>query len=319
MRFARAVLVAAAAASILAFGPEASAATTQISNCDQTVTTNAVFTKSLFCPGLPGVVVGASGITIDLKGFRLRGDNTAGKYGVDDSGGFGKVTVRNGVLRNFAVGVFASGDNVGISNLIASGSSAIGIFVNGSSAKIASATAAGNASFGIAATGDSASITSSRVSGNGGVGISVSGDSASISSSTATGNGSNGISIVGGAASIRSATVSGNGGNGISAGAGVSITSATATGNGGNGISVGGPSASIKSSTVYGNADNGIVVDGNAASLKGNHADANGFPAGASDLAGLGIFVHNFTTAPAGTNTANGNDDRAECDPASLC
>lgn len=318
MRYLRVALLAAVVAAILAFGPEAGAATTQISTCDQTVTTSAVLTKNLFCQGVPGVVVGAAGITIDLKGFRLRGDNS-GFDGIDDSGGFGKVTVRNGVLRNFHDGVSATGSNVSISNLVASGNSVIGIFVSGDSAKIASATAAGNGPIGIAVSGNSASIISSRASGNAGLGISVSGNSASITSSTATGNGQEGMTVFGSAASIRSATVSGNGLDGISAGAGVSITSATASGNGGNGISVGGPSDSIRSSTVYGNADNGIVVNGNAASVKGNHSDANGFPAGVSDFAGLGILVQNFTTAPIGANTADGNDDRAECDPASLC
>jgi hypothetical protein len=76
---------------------------------------------------------------------------------------------------------------------------------------------------------------------------------------------------------------------------------------------------SIKSSTVFGNGSDGIVVNGNAASLKGNHADANGFPGGASDLTGLGIFVQGFTAPPVGTNDAGGNGDRAECDPAPLC
>ena len=114
-------------------------------------------------------------------------------------------------------------------------------------------------------------------------------------------------------------TVSGNGGDGIATGKHVSITSVTASGNSGDGISTGGPSDSIKSSTAYANGNNGIVVDGDAASLKGNIADANGFPGGASDLAGRGILVQNFTTAPTGTNTAQGNDDTAECSPAFLC
>lgn len=58
---------------------------------------------------------------------------------------------------------------------------------------------------------------------------------------------------------------------------------------------------------------------GDAAALQGNGADGNGFPAGASDDSGLGIEVTGFTTAPIGTNVALGNDDPAECNPASLC
>lgn len=58
---------------------------------------------------------------------------------------------------------------------------------------------------------------------------------------------------------------------------------------------------------------------GDAAALQGNRADGNGFLAGASDDFGLGIEVTGFTTAPIGTNVALGNDDPAECNPASLC
>ena len=74
----------------------------------------------------------------------------------------------------------------------------------------------------------------------------------------------------------------------------------------------------IKSSTASGNDGCGITVLGNAASLKSNRTDGNGF-AGGSDLGGLGINVTNYTTPPVGKNTARGNDDPAECQPALLC
>jgi hypothetical protein len=299
MRYLRVLLLAAVVAGIVAFGPEASAATTQIDHCNQTVTTSAVLTQNLFCQGLPGIVVGASGITIDLKGFRLRGDNSGGVYGVDDSGGFGKVTVKNGVLRNFYDGVFGNGENVVVSDLVVSGNTNAGISVNGGgSAKITSVTASGNGSIGIAANSNSLSITSSAASGNASIGMEVGGDSVSVKSSTATANGGIGIAGSGDSVSVKSVTVSGNGSYGIN---------------------VSGPSVSIKSSIVDGNGNNGIVVDGDGASLKSNRAEANGFPGGVSDLAGLGILVQFTTTAPVGTNTAAGNDDRDECHPASLC
>src|SRR5262249_56875584 len=63
----------------------------------------------------------------------------------------------------------------------------------------------------------------------------------------------------------------------------------------------------------------GIEVTGDAATLKGNRAEGKGFPGGASDGVGLGILVGGFTTAPLGTNVVRGNDDAAECQPASLC
>jgi hypothetical protein len=71
-------------------------------------------------------------------------------------------------------------------------------------------------------------------------------------------------------------------------------------------------------STASGNGVAGIHVDGDAANISKNRAVANGFTGG-PDLAGLGIFVENFTTPPRGTNTARGNDDPSECSPAALC
>jgi large repetitive protein len=322
MRYVRALLLAAGFAAIVAFGPEASAATTQIDHCNQTVTTSGVLTQNLFCQGMPGIVVGASGITIDLKGFRLRGDNTSGNIGVDDSGGFDKVTVKDGVVRNFDTGVYATGENVAVSDLVVSGNTNAGISVNGGgSAKITSVTASGNGSLGIAANSNSLSITSSAASGNASIGMEVGGDSVSVKSSTAIANGGSGIAGAADSVSVKSVTASGNGTYGIafSTTSGISIASATASGNSADGINVSGPSVSIKSSVVDGNGNNGIVVDGNGASLRSNRADANGFPSGASDLAGLGILVHFTTTAPVGVNRAGGNDDRDECHPASLC
>jgi hypothetical protein len=80
-----------------------------------------------------------------------------------------------------------------------------------------------------------------------------------------------------------------------------------------------GDDASIASSIASGNGNTGIGVDGNFAAIKGNVANANGFPGGASDDTGPGIGVVGYTTAPVGTNAAHGNDDPTECTPALLC
>lgn len=77
-----------------------------------------------------------------------------------------------------------------------------------------------------------------------------------------------------------------------------------------------GGSPAIKSSTVSGNGLYGIFALGAGARIKGNHADANGFPDGAADFTGLGIIAANTAV---GKNTARGNDDNGECSPASLC
>ena len=120
--------------------------------------------------------------------------------------------------------------------------------------------------------------------------------------------------------SVKSSTAVGNAGYGIVvSGDAASVTSASANGNKAHGIRVVGSLASIKSSTTSGNGGHGIYVSGDAATLKANRAEANSFPGGVSDDAGFGIVTTGFTTPPAGTNVARGNDQSAQCDPSSLC
>jgi large repetitive protein len=269
-----------------------------ITSCGQTVTTSAVLTQNLVCVGQHGVIVGASGITIDLGGFVIRGDGS-NHDGIDDEGGFDSVTVKNGVLRNFLFGVHGiTADKLSATNLVASGNAASGLNdLNGNFAKIQSSNFSGNGILGLRVDGDSASIKSVSAFGNDNIGIVVQGNAASIQSATVSGNTDAGIDLTGNAGSIKSASASSNG----------------------VGINVVGDSVVIQSSTASGNIFTGIDITGNSASLKSNHTDANGFPDGASDLIGLGIFVHDFTTPPAGKNTAHGNDDPLECIPALVC
>jgi len=332
----------AAALAITVAGPSEGSSTVPISACGQTVTTNAILTKDLICAGSNGINVAAAGITIDLKEFTISGDLSPGHSGIDDGGGYDGLAVKNGVLRNFAIGMFAfnGADHVSLSNLAASGNIAYGIYIGGASASVKSSTVAGNAK-GVQVDGDSATVQSLTASRNSGPGILINGDSAKIQSSTAAGNGATGIVANGASGSISSSTASGNSANGIIAvGAAASVKSSTASGNGQTGMTVGGASASVKSSTASGNGQTGIVasgasvsvssstasgnmmigitVSGDAAVITGDRAETNGF-FGGSDLKGFGIYATGYTTAPVGTNVVRGNDDPSECQPASLC
>jgi hypothetical protein len=286
----------AAALAVLAVGQNAHAATLPISSCGQTVTQSAVLTQDLDCTGTSGIVVGAPGITIDLKGHVLKGDRLAGHYGIYDV--YDDATIKNGVVRNFDIGVFVVGpaDRLTVSNVVVTGNFQNGVYVVGDSVKIVSSTAAGN----------------------GGRGIYVEGDSASVRSSTAAGNGANGIWLAGAAPSVKSSRAVGNATMGISLdGDSAKVTSTTANGNGLTGISVQGALGSVKSSTASGNAYQGINVSGDAAVLTSNRAEANGFAGGVSDGNGMGIYAG---AATVGTkNIARGNDDPAACTPSSLC
>jgi Right handed beta helix region len=309
----------AAGVAFIAAGPSAGSASLPVTSCGQTVTTNAVLTQDLTC-AQAGIFVGASGITIDLQGHVLSGDKVhAGIY----DNGYDNVTIKNGVVRQFAPGVYApiSGtNNLTISNVVLSGNASVGAFIEGNSTSIVSSTVTGNVEEGIYLVGNSASVKTSTFSGNGKSGVYVSGGTASIMTSTATGNGSRGVWINGNGTSIKSSSAMGNVSSGFElTGDSVTVTSSTASGNASVGLFVGGNSASVKSSKSTGNADDGIRVSGDDATLSGNQANGNGFPGGVSDGFGLGIVVNSFTTAPTGTNTARGNDDPLNCSPAGLC
>jgi hypothetical protein len=292
-----AITALAAALVALAVGPNARAATTPITACGQTVTTSAFLAQDLSCAGT-GIVVGASGITIDLKGHVLKGSHSLGPNGIDDLG-FYDVKIKNGVIRNFDDGVFVFGGvaNVSISNVVATGNVRGGFVVNG----------------------DRVSINNSNAGGNGTVGIQAWGK-VSVKSTTADANGGNGIWLIGDGSSIRSSSAHGNASTGFALhGDSTSVTSSATSANGGWGLYVEGASASVKSTKASGNAAHGIEVSGDAATLKGNRAEGNGFLGGISDGVGSGILVGGYTLSPAGTNLARGNDNPAECSPASLC
>jgi hypothetical protein len=165
---------------------------------------------------------------------------------------------------------------------------------------------------------DHLSIVNVAASGNSVFGFDLEDDSISVASSSASANNSDGIIVFGNAFSIKSSTTSSNGGNGINIdGAASKITSVISSGNRSRGISViHGTLASVRSSSVSGNGDDGMVVSGTGAQVKGNRAEGNGFANGVSDSSGLGI---NVLRAVTGKNYARGNDDPAECNPATLC
>jgi len=327
MRVRLILLVSFSVLVLVALTPEVHAkGGTSITTCGQTVTTNAVLSQDMSCPFAEGIVVGASGITIDLKGFTIIGNQSPNHDGIDDSGGYDNVTVKNGTVEDYQRGIDAvNADKIALSNIVASGNALNGIEVEGASPSVKSSNASGNEGDGIVVFGDSSTIVSSIASGNGGHGIEVDGDLASVKSSTASGNAFRGIRIVGNSARLSSFTASGNDSVAIEVdGASGSVKSATASGNLGIGILVVGDSASVTASTAVGNGssvhgEDGIQVQGDAATVNGNRADANGFVGGAPDGVGLGVRVVGYTTPPTGTNTTRGNDDSAECSPASLC
>ena len=104
------MLLIALAAS--ATGAAAHAALAASVGCSQVLTESVALDGDMACSG-DGLVIAADGITVDLNGHALRGDGTGGGVRIAGSSG---VTVTNGTISGFAVGVGVSGND----NLLAS-------------------------------------------------------------------------------------------------------------------------------------------------------------------------------------------------------
>jgi large repetitive protein len=317
------LLAAMAALVVFAIAPEANAGGgVAITSCAQLVTTNAFLTQDLYCPGTGGVIVGASGIAIDLKGFTLRGDGFSG-YGIDDRSGYDQLAVKNGVVRSFHKGVSAlsGADKVSVSGVVASGNDEEGIRIEGASATVNSSTASGNGDSGIFLNGAPVSVNSSTAAGNGQDGLRIFSAAASVKSSKVSGNRGDGISV-GGIAAIAATDVSGNGHTGIHTTQSATISASTISGNGGDGVIVDdGPGSSIGATTASGNVRDGIFVAGNGvtiskATVSGNGLtgiDAEGDSASFTALTATGnkdhgVFV-NGAFAKIASSIVHGNGD----------
>jgi Periplasmic copper-binding protein (NosD) len=249
-RWALAMVVSVVLVSV---APQANGADgVPIPQCEQVVTTNAYLVQDLSCAGLNGIFVGGDGITIDLRGFTLSGDRTHDRYGISNSG-FDKVTIKNGVVRNFEIGVYAwsGADNLTLSGLVSTGSIYAGVVLDGNAGKIKSVIASGN-----------------------GAGVYLEGSFYSVQSAIISGNYNRGIKMDGLSNSIKASVVAGNGLNGIEAnGDSASVTASTVTGNEVDGIRVRGNAASVTKNRVYGNG-----FPGGVSNLAGLGINVTDFP-----------------------------------------
>ncbi len=76
--------------------------------CGDTVTHNVKLHADMDCSATSsnGIIIGKNGLTIDLNGHTITGPNTTSYYGVDGTGGFDKITVKNGTVKDFEEGVY---------------------------------------------------------------------------------------------------------------------------------------------------------------------------------------------------------------------
>ena len=98
----------------LAFGGAAlvvpATAAAQPPTCGEVLFHSVTLHADLVCANSDGLEVGANGITINLNQFAIR-STTHNFTGVDNGGGFNRVTVENGTITNFGTGVYYNSTN----------------------------------------------------------------------------------------------------------------------------------------------------------------------------------------------------------------
>ena len=95
--------------AVLAVPMWATAASGAVLTCGQTITQSTVLDNDLSGCTNNGIVVGADNITLDLNGHTVAGTSASGDQGGVVLVGRTGVTVRNGTVRNFDVGVVIEG------------------------------------------------------------------------------------------------------------------------------------------------------------------------------------------------------------------
>jgi hypothetical protein len=158
--------------------------TTQSVGCGETVTTDVTLTGDLDCPQAAGFIVGADGVDVNLAGHGMFGgiaSGGGGPRGIDNSGGYDDLTVRNGSLAGFGFAIVVDGGSRNqILDVTASAAGNAVTIEGGASDEIRRSRLFGR-SFGIdVADSDGLVIADSRAEGSFGSAIEVAGDFARI-------------------------------------------------------------------------------------------------------------------------------------------
>jgi parallel beta-helix repeat protein len=306
------VVVAHAVVALAALAPLSASAV----ECGDVITQDTTLTADLTCgPGQTALIIGASNITLDLGGYTISGPFTGslqtGGIGVLVASPYTNVTIRNGTIRGFGIGVrldTTSGNTVrnltlvqnvrGVdvananNNIIeknrieGSGLDAIRLGGVSSGNVVRQNTLTGNV-FGISVTDDTSNntVTQNTVTGGGAFGIAVftSGTGNVVSRNIVSGTGQDGIVVSAGSQNtlVSQNTVSLSGRDGISVGAttvGTRVLQNTVFQNSDDGIDVESAATTITKNTATSNGDLGIEAVPGVTDGGGNKASGNGNP-----------------------------------------
>jgi parallel beta-helix repeat protein len=226
----------------------------------------------LTTPGTDGITIDADNVTLDLGGHALVGPGrTSGGSGIDVLAPHANLTVRNGTIRDWSVGISALGCASSLySNLHVHLNGTIGMYV-GTGCSVLDCTLSENSGEGVFAYGGSV-LERNMAVGNGSTGI-YAYDSV-VRNNICQLNGSVGI-FVGDGGIITGNTCTDNQTAGIYAMYGVTVAGNACHDNVRHGISVGANGCQVKDNTCHRNGSGtefgaGIVVTENGNSVENN-------------------------------------------------
>ena len=226
------VLAAGLLVGVIAAGAVEVTAQTGISACQSLSAGSYVLTQDIFATG-DCLVVTADDVTIDLKGFQIRGNGTG--TGVKIEAPRKGLAIRNGTVRDFQLGIGFSGSQILVEKIRAVGNH-VGIAV-GSRSIVRDNIAFDNAGGGITAGIGGSTLTGNIVSANGsgivGQGGLVAGNDSLVSNNVVNANDGTGMDI-GLGSTVLNNTVNNNSGTGIAVTCASNVIGNTAVGNGTN-------------------------------------------------------------------------------------
>jgi parallel beta-helix repeat protein len=257
------------------------------------------------CPG-DGIVIGADGVTLDLGGHVIDGDglrgdgDSRGDLGVDDSGGFDRLRVLNGTVRQFDEGVEVTDAQEASIQLLTVEENGIAIgFTRANGSRIEDSFLNGNGSGVHLLQSNDNLIRRNHADDNGGTGIETfSSARNTIDGNETARNGGRGIGVrdTSSATEVSRNVTTDNGSTGISTdGPDNVVFSNEASRNKRSGIQVGGERTVLVQNTAAGNGESGLFLAGSpGVRVAGNTASGN-FDTGidASGFADDGRFLRN--------------------------
>ncbi len=178
--------------------------------CGETLTASTTLTANLDCSGSNGLIIGASGVTLNLDGYTIAGNEVGtGVVGLDS-----KDTIESGYIEGFVEGIEAVGSNDVVTKVQVNHTAGLGLDLAGADDIATGDTLAENDRDGLYSDSTGGVLQSVHALNNGGVGITALG-AAKVLDNIADGNAGSGISASSGPATLTGNKADYNGALGI--------------------------------------------------------------------------------------------------------